>query len=170
VTDYCYGGVDPGLSGAVAFFFPNRGALAIFDMPVAAGEVSASALSLIVKPYRSETAMTYIERVHSMPRQGVSSTFKFGVGYGEVLGVFAALDFSISRIDPSVWKRAVGLPAGAPKELSVRRALEVFPHHADLFTRPNLKKKGALVLLDGRAEAALLAWHCYTKNDVTKLL
>lgn len=104
--------------------------------------------------------MIYVENVHSMPKQGVSSTFKFGMGFGIVLGVLTARAFPHTRIEPSVWKRAVGLPAGAPKELSVKRAMEVFPRHARLFVREKLRGTG-VIPLDGRAEAALIAWHCY---------
>jgi crossover junction endodeoxyribonuclease RuvC len=160
-----YGGVDPGLSGAIAFLDPSTGALAVIDMPVVAGQVSPGALIEALEPYLFVTGMTYVENVHSMPKQGVSSTFKFGMGFGVILGVLSARAFPYTRIEPLVWKRAVGLPAGAPKELSVKRALEVFPHHAALFARPNLKKKGALVLIDGRAEAALIAWHCCAESQ-----
>lgn len=155
-----YGGVDPGMSGAIAFICRGGERLDIIDMPVVAGQVSFGALIEKLEPYRAVDTMIYVENVHAMPKQGVSSTFKFGMGFGGVLGVLAARAFPYTRIEPSVWKRAVGLPAGAPKELSVKRAMEVFPQHARLFVRPKLRGTG-VIALDGRAEAALIAWHCY---------
>jgi crossover junction endodeoxyribonuclease RuvC len=46
------------------------------------------------------------------------------------------------------WRRAVGLPVGATKEMSRGKAIRRFPGHADMFAR---------VRDDGRAEACLIA-------------
>lgn len=159
-----YGGVDPGLSGAVAFYDPDTKALSIIDMPVVAGEVNAGTLSWELRKLRPTTEDVWVERVHSMPKQGVSSTFKFGASFGVVIGILSALEFTYLKIEPSAWKRAVALPAGAPKELSVKRAIELFPRHAHLFTRPKLRGTG-VIALDGRAEAALIAWLCSRKGQ-----
>jgi hypothetical protein len=40
-----------------------------------------------------------------MPRQGVSSTFRFGASYGVVLGVIGALKTPTHLVSPSKWKR-----------------------------------------------------------------
>ena len=81
-----------------------------------------------------------------MPKQGVSSTFKFGKAYGVVIGVVAALKIPVHFVAPSVWKRHFGL--SADKEEARARALQYWPERAELFAR----KKD-----HGRAEAALLA-------------
>ena len=156
-----YGGVDPGLSGAIFLFDPN-GATVVLDMPVVARGVSFADIATWLSPMQLHTEMIYVENVHAMPRQGVSSMFKFGTSFGGVLGVLATLKVPYTMVEPSVWKRAVGLPAGAPKELSVKRAIQVFPKFADRFTRPKQRGTG-IIPLDGRAEAALIAWHCYQK-------
>ena len=83
-----------------------------------------------------------------MPRQGVSSTFKYGVGYGTILGVCGALRLPVRHVTPAVWKRAAGL--SKDKGASRRRACELWPAHSASFGR---------VRDDGRAEAALIARH-----------
>jgi hypothetical protein len=81
-----------------------------------------------------------------MPKQGVSSTFKFGASYGAVLGVLAALKIRTVLVSPTTWKRHFALDSD--KEKSRALALRTFaqtPEHC-------ARKKD-----DGRAEAALLA-------------
>jgi crossover junction endodeoxyribonuclease RuvC len=127
-ANLCIGAIDPGGSGAVAFLFtgfPNT--VASEDMPTAAGDVD-------------------IERVGAMPKQGVSSTFKFGKAYGIAIGVVAALKIPVHFVTPAAWKRHFNL--SADKEASRARALQLWPARADLFARKRDHN---------RAEAALLA-------------
>jgi len=145
--------IDPGLGGAIAFLGAD---LEVHDMPVTAGAVDAAQLAVLL---RRELAVVVVERQQAMPRQGVSSSFKTGAGYGIVLGVVAALGHRIEVVAPGAWKRAAGVPkptelAGPKrvtemKDLSRRRAGEVFPGFAHLW----LRKKD-----HGRAEAVLMAW------------
>src|SRR4051812_38182106 len=67
-------GVDPGLSGAIAALDASSGALLwAEDIPNGAGRINAAALADLLV---NEIAVAaYVEDVHSMPRQGVSTTF-----------------------------------------------------------------------------------------------
>jgi hypothetical protein len=95
VTAHCILGIDPGLSGAVAFYFPEAPDRVIAeDMPVAAGMVDCATLAARIR--QMAPGLAIIERVASMPKQGVSSTFKFGTAYGAVVGVLAALEIRTS--------------------------------------------------------------------------
>ena len=63
-------GVDPGLSGACAFFFPSApDRTAVEDMPVVAGEVDCATLAARILQMAPASAV--VERVASMPKQGV---------------------------------------------------------------------------------------------------
>lgn len=138
-------GCDPGASGAIAAISAHDGRLLwVEDAPVVDGLVSAPLLAGLLEGER--VRMAVIERVGSMPGQGVSSTFKFGMSTGTLHGVVGALRFPVELVTPTVWKRAMGL--SSDKELSRRRAIELWPMAADRF---RFKKH------DGRAEAALLA-------------
>src|SRR5690606_25125105 len=89
VFEHCILGVDPGLSVAVAFYFPTRQELiGVDDMPLAAGEIDAAALARRIE--QMGPTMAVVEQVGAMPKQGVASTFRFGAAYGAVCGILQA--------------------------------------------------------------------------------
>jgi hypothetical protein len=144
-VDRCILGIDPGISGAIAFYFPGvPSRVCAEDVPVAAGEINAAGLADRIRKMRPDVAV--IERVNAMPGQGVSSTFKFGAAYGVVCGVLAALEIPCHRVSSMVWKKHFKL--SSDKEASRALALRLFPATAEYFSR----KKD-----HGRAEAALIA-------------
>lgn len=67
--------------------------------------------------------------------------FRFGQGYGQILGVCASQHRKIYRVRPNVWKTLLGL--SSDKQASIKLARHTFPGYP-------FKK-------DGQAEAALLA-------------
>jgi crossover junction endodeoxyribonuclease RuvC len=144
-VDRCILGIDPGLSGALSFFFPGiPERVAVEDMPVAAGEVNAAGLADRIRRMRPDVAI--IEGVGARPGQGVVSMFKFGASFGVICGVLAALEIPCHRISPTSWKKHFKL--STDKEQSRALALRLFPATAEHFSR----KKD-----HGRAEAALIA-------------
>jgi hypothetical protein len=63
----CILGIDPGLSGAVAFYFPEAPDRVIAeDMPVAAGMVDCATLAARIR--QMAPGLAIVERVASMPR------------------------------------------------------------------------------------------------------
>jgi hypothetical protein len=132
-------------SGAHAFLFvANPEIIAAEDTPCVAGQVDPASLVARLEQMRPDVAI--IERVGAMPKQGVSSTFKFGVAFGMLQGVVAALKIPVHFVAPSVWKSHYRL--GSDKEKARALALQLWPARADLF---GLRKH------HNRAEAALLA-------------
>lgn len=144
-----YIGIDPGLSGALAWLRP--GGLSIIDMPtltIGRGgkrkrELDPDALANLL---RDDPGHAVIEDVHAMPGQGVSSVFSFGSTKGTIIGILAALQIPRSKVSPAVWKKALRVPAD--KDGARARASELFPASSHLWAR---------VKDDGRAEAALIA-------------
>lgn len=138
-------GIDPGISGAVAFYFPMvPGRVAVDDVPVAGGEINVNELARLIRIHRPTLAV--MEKVSAMPGQGVVSMFNFGRSYGDVRGTIGAMDVPLHFVTPQKWKKHFGLPAD--KEQCRLRAIRMFPNAAESF---KLKKH------DGRAEAALIA-------------
>jgi hypothetical protein len=140
----CILGIDPGMKGALGFFFPAVGRVAMEDTPFAGKEVNAPALIARIKNFRPE--MCVLESVHAMKGQGVSSSFNFGMSFGQIRGVICALNIPLYLVTPQKWKKFYSLDSD--KEKSRAKAIQLFPHNADRLT---LKKH------EGRAEAALLA-------------
>jgi crossover junction endodeoxyribonuclease RuvC len=146
-------GVDPGLSGALAFYFPAAPDFVTpEDMPNVAGEVDCATLATRIRQMAPDLAI--VERIGSMPGQGVSSTFKFGARFGAIRGVLAALEIRTVLVAPAVWKKHFRLDSD--KEKARGLALRTFAKSPGHFAR----KKD-----HGRAEAALLALYGSTLDQ-----
>lgn len=147
-------GIDPGLTGALAVL-SSDGFETVHDLPIIRDNklawIDGSELqSIILGALQGRTARAVVERVSSMPGQGIASSFQFGVGFGSILSVLQALHLSIELITPSVWKRALNL--SKDKHASLHKARLLFPT-AELH----------LAKHDGRAEALLIAHHSITR-------
>lgn len=143
-------GVDPGLNGAWAIFSTTCGLVAAGDLPSSgAGAkrcIEGSLFADILDGYPSIRAAA-VEDVHAMPKQGVSSSFRFGQATGEVVGVIKGRRIPIHRPTPQRWKKRFDL-IGQDKEVARQRAIHLWPSKASLFSRK----------MDvDRAEAALIA-------------
>ena len=151
-------GIDPGASGALAFFDLQKGELCVVDMPVieierggkTKREISPHFVAAAIRDFKPHLA--WIEKVGAMPGQGVSSMFQFGRGVGMIEGVLAGLSVPVHYVTPQAWQKVVGVRGG--KDGARLRAVELFPAKAELF---RLKKS------DGRADAALIAWYGATQ-------
>lgn len=146
-------GIDPGVSGAVAFI--GDGTPYALDMPKTRAARGKSAfdvdgLKLATFLASCTNGVAYVEQVQSRPRQ--AGQFAFGMNYGRVLGVLEALGIRTVHVPASKWKQAMGL-RGEDKATSVALAAELFPHLKDQL----YGSRGAG--LDGRAEALLLAYY-----------
>lgn len=151
-------GIDPGFTGAIAFLDYEQNFLQIADMPLTSHrnrkQIDGTALSIMFAPHNPFNTMVIIEDVHSMPNQGVSSTFWFGYNSGIILGVAKALTFRTLKVPPGVWKSALNLSTN--KKDSLALAKKVFPDYSDYFKRAKD---------DGRAEAALLAYFAHKQKS-----
>lgn len=143
-----YLGVDPGATGAFACVLEGR-LHWIEDMP-------NPLHGAIIRDLFDEVGTHYtaaVEDVHSMPGQGVSTTFKFGMNHGIVLGALGALRIPYRLVTPGQWKKAMRVTAD--KDTARTRAIELWPAHAQLFARKRDH---------GRAEAALIARWLYEQQ------
>jgi crossover junction endodeoxyribonuclease RuvC len=142
-------GIDPGISGAIALLKDDLELVQIHDMPImmirkGKNQVNAAALSVIIREAQLP-ATAYIEEVHAMPGQGVSSMFSFGTSYGIVQGVLAALNIPVVLVSPQTWKSRAGL-RGKDKDMARTLAQRLYP-------RAELSRKKDI----GRADAILIA-------------
>jgi crossover junction endodeoxyribonuclease RuvC len=149
-------GVDPGLSGAIAVLDPAGALERLADLPVICDGrlawIDGGALqALLIDSLRGLPARAIVERVSAMPRQGVASSFTFGVTFGSILSVLQARHISVELVTPAVWKRALGL--SSDKRASLDKARLLYPS-AEL----------GLAKHDGRAEALLLAYWALSRS------
>ena len=144
-------GIDPGLTGAVTTIqYDTMTVLKSDDMPVLVNQVCPYLLTEVISRHaRSYNIIKYVvEDVHSMPKQGVASTFKFGRSKGVIEGVLAGLHKRTSYVSPVTWKKYLDLTKKG-KEASRTLATKMFRTDEHW----HLKKH------NGRAEAALIAYY-----------
>src|SRR4051812_5248000 len=61
---------------AIAFYFVgHQHGVSVDDIPIAGGQVDPVALTALIRNFAPSVAM--VELVHSMPKQGVASSFNF---------------------------------------------------------------------------------------------
>ena len=115
-------GIDPGLSGGVAFI-PDSGTPWAHKMP----ETDRDLVDLLRDSINMFEARAFIELVHSSPQMGVKSAFTFGEGYGRLQMALTALGVPYERVRPQVWQKAMGCLTKGDKNVSKRKAQELFP-------------------------------------------
>ena len=115
-------GVDPGHSGAVV-------AIQDFQVIWAKGSETEQDVSRFIRLWGGSGFPTFalIERVHSMPKQGVASSFKFGMSYGFLRGCLISLGIPFEEIAPQRWQRDMGCLTKGDKNVSKARAQQLFP-------------------------------------------
>lgn len=140
-------GIDPGVSGAIAFVGDE---VECFDMPTieirGKRRVCPVSLRSILWRMLDDVDAVVLEHVQGVQGTGATSAFSFGRSFGVVEGVVAGLSMPLTLVRPQVWTKdlCVSRDKGAHRQA----AINLWPKHADLFSR---------VKDDGRADAALLA-------------
>ena len=115
---------DPGLHGAFVVFNEEGRAVAFYDMPLINDKKSKTIDLEKVRKILSTSDTLVIEKVHSSPRQGVSSAFNFGYTTGSIVGVAVGLGLHIRFVTPQRWKSYFGLikkPKEAARVLAKKR-------------------------------------------------
>jgi crossover junction endodeoxyribonuclease RuvC len=135
-------GIDPGLTGAIAFI--GRDGYIVEDLPTMANgkgkakvkrQIDPGELAEMIKHQSNQSGekpiKVYLERVAAMNKQGVSSVFSLGETYGAIKAVVATLQIPIEIISPQEWKKFYNLrrdkKQSVTKELSRTKAIELFP-------------------------------------------
>jgi len=145
-------GIDPGLTGALAFITDAGYLQNVWDIPTfeltrgGRKKRAIDELTLVSILTEASPAHAFLESVHSMPKQGVASVFSLGDTFGTIKGILSALGIPRTMVEPTVWKKALQVPAA--KDGARYRASELLPGGAECWP---------LVKHDGRAEAALIA-------------
>jgi crossover junction endodeoxyribonuclease RuvC len=149
-------GVDPGFGGGLAAVTLDGEVVAVAPMPVLRGkktEIDVPGLVGLVRAIEVAHAikLVVVESVHSMPKQGVASSFNFGRNFGEVLGAVKALGLPVEMPLPQAWKKVVLAGTAGDKLAAVQYATRRFPS-ASLLATPRSRKPH-----DGIADGLCLA-------------
>lgn len=115
--------VDPGLRGGIASL--ANGTITAVPMPLAGKGLDLAAIAGIIRD--NSPSWIIVEKVASRPGQGVTSMFTFGMGYGAVLGIAAALQVPIELVTPQRWKSTVLHGTAKDKASAIAFCRRVFP-------------------------------------------
>lgn len=141
-------GIDPGISGALAWISRDGHLIDVEDMPIVRirdrNRIMAAELARMLRARILDFII--IEQVGSRPGEGTAGAFAFGYGAGLLEGVAAGLGIPVHMATPATWKKRAGVPA--EKNGARMMACRYWPGASEKFKR---------VRDDGRAESALLA-------------
>jgi Holliday junction resolvasome RuvABC endonuclease subunit len=115
-------GVDPGQSGGLAILDPSGAVVDLSPMPETEHDLSA-----YVAEFAGRIRTAAIEQVHSMPKQGVSSSFKFGMSYGGLRMALIAHGVRFEAVTPQAWQKALHCLSGGDKNKTKAKAQELWP-------------------------------------------
>lgn len=136
-----YIGIDPGKNGGIAVIKSDKTRAHVY---------SEEYLLLVLGYYAEDKQVVcYLEHVHAMPKQGVSSTFNFGMNFGFIQGVLKAYGIPYELVTPQKWKKEFSCTSDKNTSISVCKRL--FPN-VNLKATDRCKKDH-----DGMAEALLIA-------------
>jgi len=102
--DMVYMGIDPGSTGAISVIHENKQEVyrhskgTLYDM-----------WDFISAVKKGGPCVAVLEKVHSMPGQGVASTFKFGQNYGMVKAFLVAARIPFTEVTPQSWMKFYGM-------------------------------------------------------------
>lgn len=137
-------GIDPGKGGGMAVIdIATAEVIEVTAMPETLTDIS----DFIDR--HSDSMCAYIEIVHSMPKQGVASTFTFGQFYGYVQMAVTCHKIRCIDVLPSKWQGALSMKAkkGEGYEAHKRRlkgkAQQLFPK-----AKVTLKNADALLIAE----------------------
>lgn len=155
-----YIGIDPGQAGGLVALF-SSGKIEATPMPE-----TELGIWQWFDSIRRNNCHTVIEKVHSMPEQGVASSFKFGWGYGQLRMALIAAGIPFEEVMPKVWQKALAIPPkkkdeGKPqwKTRLLAFAQQLFPA-LPLWSEKKAKGKQLAV-----ADAILIAEFCKRKQE-----
>ena len=149
-----YIGIDPGKNGGIAVIgYENK--LEQNKRKIDVYVYQDDILIKLVKDFAyfrnvlKEESICYLEQVHAMPKQGVSSTFNFGMNFGFIQGVLKAYGIPYELVTPQKWKKEFSCTSD--KNTSIEVCKRLFPG-VNLKATERCRKDH-----DGMAEALLIA-------------
>ena len=119
-----YIGIDPGVSGGAALLDASGKHIDAFKFKNMTDHDIAEALR---EWSELGNIRCIIEKVHAMPKQGVTSTFNFGCNFGFLVGILTALRIPFDFVTPNTWQKAMQCQTRGNKNVTKAKAQRVFP-------------------------------------------
>ena len=117
-------GLDPGVGGGLAVLRDAGQVVYASHLPATERDLW-ELLAPLPKQYMVRAAL---ERVAASPQMGVVSAFTFGRGYGRLEMALTAAGIPFDYVTPQVWQKAMGCRSKGDKNVTKRRAQQLFPN------------------------------------------
>lgn len=146
-------GIDPGVNGAISAISGDEVIEVIPCPKLIVGRKSdydITGMVAFIMRYKDKKLICYLEQVHAMPKQGVTSMFSFGKGFGIWIGILAALQIPYEFVSPQHWKNKLLQGTDKSKGAAIKVCKQLYP-------TVDLKPGRKVTDHDGMAEAILIA-------------
>jgi len=177
-----YVGIDPGLTGAIVVLSDSLEILWHEETPTTKEKKGKKEENHLDFTQMSEwianlrdfnPQLVCLEEVHSMPKQGVASTFKFGRTFGATQAFLQAFDLPYELARPQLWTKyqygGFNFEKGMEPKLKSREvAVRKFPDLVPEFLSPRARKEDSYH--DGKIDALLLADYAKMRSSVREKL
>lgn len=163
-----YVGVDPGKSGGIVeiigrtvrwYVMPNTW----LDTWAVIEDLGRRDKINGLSEFTHHSKLAVIERVNVMPKQGISSAFTFGTGYGALLMALTAADIPYETTPPQTWMKDLGIPSGKSTESKATKKNKLRAKAQQLYPSLDLwkERKGVQMAV---CDALLIAHYCKMRN------
>jgi crossover junction endodeoxyribonuclease RuvC len=112
-------------------------------------ETPADVSAFLVSYISTHRVLALLEQVSAMPKQGVSSTFKFGASYGLLQGLLVAHGVVWQTVTPRIWQSEMRCLTKGNKNVTKAAAQQLWPEEK---------------ITHATADALLLAELCRRRN------
>jgi hypothetical protein len=158
-------GIDPGLTGAIAFLDTMDGRVHVEDMPTIAipeagpkttikTEVDVIALDDLVQQWIPPGALAFMEHTSSVGQVGQEQAkLSLAAGKASCLAVLRLAGVTVHRVTPVAWKRFYGIKEPMPGSKGLSQKKQALKLARDLYGVEYLK----LEKHHNRADALLIA-------------
>ena len=138
-------GIDPGKSGGISVITHDLQDVVAYKMPDTEKDIADLFKEITFEgPY-----VALIEKVSSMPGQGVKSMFNFGMNYGFLRACLHSNNIPFDDVLPRKWQQHLGCLTKGDKNVTKSKAQQLFP---------DIKMTHAI------ADSLLIAKYCYEVN------
>jgi hypothetical protein len=122
-------GLDPGQSGGIARLI-YQGSILVDTQAIPLKDKTERDIYEIIDEFafvNDHNTHAVLEQVNSMPKQGVSSSFKFGRNYGMLEMVLVCTHIPYQLVRPAIWQGLLKCRSGGDKNVTKKAAQQLFP-------------------------------------------
>lgn len=116
-------GIDPGQKGGIACLSGQHSEAV--PMPLVGKELDTASIVRILRDRPVD--LVVIEKVGTMPKQGIVSAFTFGYGVGVIECAVQVLEIPLRRVTPQAWKKLVLAGTAKDKDAALAHVRRAYP-------------------------------------------